>query len=143
MKDLQTIGNRVEAMLENAVYLVKEGEAPALPLITAIHMIEAMLANAKKAIKDNAMNEVRGTEGIRAGDYLVKPKAGGGRWSYTHIPQWQSKTAEIKALEIQAQLASKLMMSGQPDIITSDGEILPAAVYSKYDDTFEFRKVKY
>lgn len=138
----ELVHNRLEYMLRSEIEKVQNGEAPAVPLLTFLHHMEKIMSEAKAELRDSAMNEVRGTEGVRIGGYLVQMKAGGGRWSFNHIKEWKDTKDKLAAIEERHKGAAAMARQGLASVDEDTGEVIPVAIYTKYDETLQFSKAK-
>lgn len=138
----ELVQNRLEFMLRSEIEKVQNGEAPAVPLMTFLHHMEKIMSDAKAELREAAMNEVRGTEGVRIGGYIVNLKAGGGRWSFSHIHDWKVAKEQLAAVEERHKASASAAKMGLASIDEDTGEVIPVAIYQKYDDTLQFSKAK-
>ena len=138
----ELVHNRLEFMLRSEIEKVQNGEAPAVPLLTFLHHMEKIMSEAKAELRENGMNEVRGTEGVRIGGYLVQMKAGGGRWSFNHIKEWNDAKAHLAAIEERHKGAAAMAKQGLASVDEDTGEVIHVAIYTKYDETLQFSKAK-
>jgi hypothetical protein len=67
--------------------------------------------------------------------YHIDVIDGGGRYSYDHIPDWVTKNAELKTIELQSQQSYK---NNNIFMMTEDGEVIPAA---KFNPTTTYLKL--
>lgn len=138
----ELVHNRLEFMLRTEIEKVQNGEAQAVPLLTFFHHMEKIIGDVKAEIRETAINEVRGTEGVRIGGYLVNMKAGGGRWSFNHIADWKAAKDNLLYIEERHKAAASAAQKGLASVDEETGEVISVAVYQRYDDTLQFSKVK-
>lgn len=106
---------------------VQDGRANALQTYIEIKRINEASAAALKEMQDQAIEEAdrHPEKSFELYGAKIEKRAGGSRYSFKHIQEWQKKEQERKAIEEAAILAEKAQRSGQ-DIIKEGVIVEPA-----------------
>jgi hypothetical protein len=93
-------------------------------------------------IKDKAVEEAEKYKGQTYKGYRVDIQNLGGRYSYSHIPEYNDIVKNLKAIEFGAKEAYLMSQKGKMVMDELTGEVLPMAQYKAGTDTIKLTPVK-
>lgn len=115
------------SIIQEQLYAVLDGNAPALKTYINFKRVETELKEALEAIKDQAMQEAEkyGKSFVEDGVH-IEIRSAAGKWDYKHIPEWKELDRKMDELQKQLQFAYK----AKATLVKEDtGEILPMGKY--------------
>lgn len=124
---------------QNDLYELRDAvlneEANPLSVYIALKEMEKDLAAILKQVQPLALEEAKtyGETTFDAFGAKITVKAGGGRWSYNHIPQWESAKETLKEIEEKAKSAYNNKGFGM--IVNDEGEVIEPAEYTSGSET--------
>lgn len=109
-------------------------ESNALSAYVALKEMEKDLSVILKQIQPLALNEAKTYDEASFSAYGAKisVKKGAGRWSFNHIPQWESAKEALKEVEEKAKAAYNSQGFGL--IVGEDGDVIEPAHYKEGDE---------
>jgi len=117
--------------LETQKNKVLNGFSDGYKLAILLDLFSDKIAEIKNAISDVVINEV--SESITYNGYRIELSKGG-RYDYKNSVLWNSLNSEIKELEKNMQLASKV----NGEIADVNGEIIQPAIYEVFECFFNW-----
>ena len=120
---------------------VYEGQEDALKAFAIIKEFKAKVDECVEAIQEAAEEEAaKHGKNFTHKDWKFELRSGKRTFSFKHIPAWQAKKAELKAIEEQAKSAYNSFQNNLTSV-TDDGEVVPRATVSVSKDSLIVKRV--
>lgn len=120
----------INSQLQDLTGGVLGGFINPIEAIGAIKQFSKALETAKKAITDEAIDELqKWPNGFENSNVKIELRNTARRYSFKHIPEWAEKKAELQDIEATAKGALKGYEKGL-DMVNSDGEVIQPAKVS-------------
>jgi hypothetical protein len=133
--DTKITTEKIVDTLMEMVIATENGDLNPIDLKIAIKTLSDTLEGVDKQIKSQLLVEALKYNKQDYNGYHIDVIDGGGRYSYDHIPDWVTKNAELKTIELQSQQSYK---NNNIFMMTEDGEVIPAA---KFNPTTTYLKL--
>lgn len=127
----------ISDILLKKMELVREGEMSAMELKIIVKNIEDALKEIKTELDESVVFEMNGDKKADLNGYSFVYKTGRANYSYNHIPEWNAKKAELKAIQDRAKSALKAQMNGHA--LLDEDEIVEPANLSRSKDYVEVK----